>query len=138
MTILRDRNPESNPAPAELWPSIDEVDGWVWNPTDARWAAESFGSDFDDDDRNPDDFADFGDAMALESHAQDCLERGLICQDVAEMISKTSLVGHDDAGDVDAAECYRRTAERLSGRAMSREAAEQALSLAWFHLSTGR
>jgi hypothetical protein len=34
------------------------------------------------------------DAMAAESHATDCLERGLIPSDVADYIAQTTLVGH--------------------------------------------
>lgn len=35
------------------------------------------------------------DSMANESHAMDCLERGLIPSDVADYIARTTLVGHE-------------------------------------------
>jgi hypothetical protein len=119
---------KSNPAPAESWPSTDDVDGYVWelgpdpelapfSAADAAWAAEQFGSDFDSSDYAPDDardelpdpgpLSDLADAdldaMALEAAAGDCIERGLIPPDVAHGIARTSLVGlaDDDVCDAD-------------------------------------
>jgi hypothetical protein len=102
--------------------------------SDLEWAAMAFSLESSDFDVEPD-----WDEMATEAAALDSLESGLIPNDVAEHISRTSLVGHDDRGSAcDPVEVYRSTVERMGGRTISRKQAETELGLEWLRLSTGR
>jgi hypothetical protein len=79
--------------PTDPWA---ESDRWRWelgpdpDPADAAWAAEEFGADADDY-----TVLDV-EREAAESAAADCLGRGLIPNDTAERLARTSLVGHNE------------------------------------------
>jgi hypothetical protein len=84
-----------------------------------------------------DDDGPLDESRAIESAAMDLIEASLIPNDVAEAISRTSLVGPDDSA-VDAVEVYRSTVSRLSGRGISTEQARLELGLAWLRESVRR
>jgi hypothetical protein len=82
-------NPDLIDLPYEFVPGDD----------DARWAAETFGESTVDFDVEPDDIDELA---ALEAAFLDAHELGLISTEVAEYLSRSSLVGLADEITADA------------------------------------
>jgi hypothetical protein len=99
--------------------------------SDLEWAAMAFNLDTDSFDV-ADEFA------AAEASAFDALESGLIPNDVAEHISATSLVGHDDRNEVDAVEVYREAVSRIGGRPISTATARLEMGMLWIREANRR
>src|SRR4051812_28871686 len=118
------------PFPAELWGPETDEDRWELgpDPEELAWAAQAFGDDATDF-----DVETLDERAALEAAAVDAMAWGLIPPDVAEMVSRSGLVGLAD----ELTTSYADEAERVSGRRPTRDEAARNVSPAWFRHSMG-